>query len=60
MIFTTIKIIGKIATVVTVATTSYNIYKKGKNTLGLYKKSQETKNKAKRVVNALKEVIKKK
>ncbi len=60
MIFSTIKMIGKVATVVTVVTTSYEIYKKGRTTFGLYRKSKEAKNKATKVVNALKEVIKKK
>lgn len=59
MIFSTLKLVSKAATVIAVANTGYDLYKKGKVAYKTYKKSKEVKGKATKIIKGIKKVISK-
>lgn len=59
MIFTAIKLVTKAATIIAVANTGYEAYKKGKKVYGAYKRTKKIKAQAKGVINGIKKVVKK-
>jgi hypothetical protein len=58
MIFTTIRIVTKVATAAWVAKTGYTVYKKGEEVYKTYKKVQDINSKAKGVARTVKSVAK--
>ena len=60
MIFSTIKLVTKTATIIAAANTGYELYKKGKVIYTAYKKTKEVTTKTQQIVKDIKSVLKKK